>query len=108
MNWQPLTDMKTTEKEVIIVIELPGVPRDSFSLRVEENLLILEGTKPAESIEGENFVYKEIESGKFKTMFQTCKNVDLDNIQAELKNGVLTISVPWIEKEVKNIDISEG
>jgi HSP20 family protein len=92
----PLVDIYETHEALIVVSDLPGVSRESLEIRVEENVLTIEG-KMTHTFK-ENPTFHEIEPMNFFRQFTLAGAVDAEKITAELNNGVLTLTLPWKKK----------
>lgn len=100
-TWTPPVDVVETEGHYELLAELPGVNGTEVKVVVREGVLTLSGerqTVPA--AEGTRTHLTERRAGPFQRRFALPKNVDGENVRAEFKNGILTISVPKRE-EVK-------
>lgn len=101
-------DVQDMEESFVIEAEMPGIQKDEINLEMEENTLRIEVKREELKEENEkNYVHKE---RKFTSMSRKIylRDVKEDEIDAKLENGVLTITVPKVERaeKVKQIDIN--
>jgi HSP20 family protein len=98
--WNPPVDVVEREGNLLLMISLPGVNEKEIGLKVEGQVLTIKGER--KSLESEGFTYHQMEGhyGNFSRSFTLPDSTDLDNIKADYKNGVLTISIPQ-KPEVK-------
>lgn len=99
----PKVDISETEKEVKVVANVPGVDPDKLEIEIDENLLTISGSVEKEEEEKDEKFYRfERGYGEFKRQFTLPAKVNPDQVQAKVKNGVLTIILSKIEeKETK-------
>jgi len=89
----PRVDIVETENELLLFADMPGVLPDEIDLRYENGELLLRGHgEPSEGVG--NLVFNEYESGDFYRVFQVHETIDASKIDAEFKNGVLTVHLP--------------
>jgi len=103
----PKIDIRETKNAVVIKAELPGVDEDKVDVEIMDNVMTISGEKVDEKVEeDEGYYYKESHSGAFQRSFSLPADVKADKAEAEMKNGVLTITVPKVEpKKAKKIAI---
>jgi HSP20 family protein len=90
----PATDIEETDKEYMLTFELPGMKKDDIKVSVEDGILTVSGEKKQTKEEkNKNYVRTEIQSGNFSRSFTLPKTVDVNNISADYKNGLLTITL---------------
>jgi HSP20 family protein len=78
---------------------MPGVPKDNVKIEVENNLLSIKGEKKVENkTEETNLVMNEIVYGEFCRTFNLSKDIKVDAIEAEFKDGLLIVSLPKAEE----------
>ena len=78
-----------------ITVELPGVAEEDIHLSVSEHVLTLQGEKREEREEqGESYYFSERSYGAFSRSFRLPPDADGGRVEADLKDGVLTIRVP--------------
>lgn len=93
--FSPQADAAATSDTYEINIELPGVSSDDIELDVHDGMLSIKGEKHSEHEEkGKTFFFSERSFGSFQRSFRLPTDTDPDKIDAEFKNGVLTIHVP--------------
>lgn len=97
--WFPPTDIFEDNKAVKIVAEIPGVRSEDLKLSLENNLLTVRGEKRQEAEERNERVHRyERSYGSFERTFALPRTLDTDQIQATYENGVLTVTLPKVEK----------
>ena len=95
-NWTPAVDIKETDNDIRIDLELPGLRPEDVEVTAENGLLTIRGEKRGERKEGEEGRYHIIERsyGTFMRTFTLPQGVDENQIQAEFSDGVLSIRIP--------------
>ncbi|HEU4559002.1 MAG TPA: Hsp20/alpha crystallin family protein [Longimicrobium sp.] len=104
----PETDVVETEREIRVLVEMPGLKRENIEVDVENNVLTIRGEKREERTEGQEGRYHLAERrwGTFARSFVLPRDVDADNIHAGFEDGVLTVRIPKSEKaRRRRIDI---
>ena len=97
MSWSPRIDILEKDNEFQVLAELPGVDKKDIEISVKENVLTISGEKKYEGKNEDEFYCCERGFGKFERSFRMADRIESDNIKAEYKNGVLTLSIPKIE-----------
>jgi len=92
----PPVDIYETPESLTVVADLPGVPKDGLDIKVDDNILTIEG-KMAHDPQREP-TFQEFAALSFFRQFELAETVDQEKISAELTNGVLTLNLPWKEK----------
>ena len=105
-DWTPAADIYETESGYLIAIDLPGIDREALEIDVDDNRLIVRGTR---AISESKQHRSERPKGKFLRTFSVPGSVDQGKIGAEYKDGVLQIRLPKRgEQKAKKIDIKIG
>ena len=99
-NWIPPVDIyETEEHDLVVKAELPDMTRDDIEVTVENNTLVLRGTKKLpEGMKEEQIRRIERSYGVFNRSFTLPNTVDASKVSAEYKNGVLTVKLPYREE----------
>jgi HSP20 family protein len=99
-NWIPPVDIYETEShDLVVKAELPDMAREDIEVKVENNTLILRGTKKLpEGIKDEHVRRIERSYGAFHRAFTLPNTVDATKVSADYKNGVLTVKLPYREE----------
>jgi len=92
----PPVDIYETTNGLVVTADLPGVAKEGLDLRVENNLLTIRG-KATHAAPGDP-VYQEYGLVNFFRQFELNERVDQSKISAELKHGVLTLTLPKAEE----------
>ncbi len=91
----PRSDAAVTTSAYEIAMELPGVEPDNIDIAVQDGMLVVSGEKQFEHEEsGKSYFFSEREFGAFQRAFRIPLDADAEAIDAEFKNGVLTIRLP--------------
>lgn len=93
------TNVSETGTEVRITAELPGIERDDVDVEITGDTITIQGEKASEkdetgTEEGREFRRLERRAGKFKRTTRLPFEIDPDKVIAEVRNGVLTVTVP--------------
>ena len=96
VHFTPPVDIFETDKELTLYAEVPGVRPEDVDLRYERGELVLHG-KVGPRRRPEQFFQWEYEEGDFYRVFQVHESIDGARIEAECKNGVLTVHLPKAE-----------
>ncbi len=105
----PDVDIFETEKELVLLADMPGVETKDLTIDLRENVLTLTGEiAPFEGAEEEDILI-EYETGKFYRQFTLSEVIDQERIEAALSDGVLRLTLPKVEKAApRKITVSAG
>jgi len=94
-TWSPRFEVKETPKAYIFTADLPGVKDSDINMELTNNRLTISGSREEEaSNEDERYFAFERSYGSFSRTFVLPEGVEMDNIEADLKDGVLRVAVP--------------
>ena len=94
----PPVDIVEDATGITLTADLPGVDRDDLVVRVEGRSLMLEAPLRLGQAESLAFVYSEIRADRYRRSFELSGELDTTAIQADLKDGVLKLRLPKIER----------
>jgi HSP20 family molecular chaperone IbpA len=92
----PPVDIYETNEGLALMADLPGVSKENLDVRVENDMLTIRGNA-SHKAPGDP-IYREYELANFFRQFELGEKVDQGRIAAELKHGVLTLSLPKAEE----------
>jgi HSP20 family protein len=103
----PTADIYEDQDSLKVVLEMPGVEKGNVDIRVEEGVLFVEGRLDLTKYGGLQPLYTEYNIGNYSRSFRLSNAIDQDKIGAELKNGVLSLTLPKAEKaKARTIQVS--
>lgn len=93
----PNVDVVEDDAGITIYADLPGVPKDKLSLRIEGETLQIEGEMVSDAPEGMEAIYAEVRVPRYRRAFTLSRELDTEKIDASLKDGVLNLRIPKAE-----------
>ena len=94
----PEADIYETGDALMVLMEMPGVDKGNVDISVEDNVLQVQGRLDFSKYEGMDPVYTEYNVGNFARSFSLSREINQDKIDAEMKDGVLSLTLPKVEK----------
>ncbi|WP_136798830.1 MULTISPECIES: Hsp20/alpha crystallin family protein [Desulfosediminicola] len=102
----PLTNLSDTGGHLKLAVELPGILKEDITLRIQGNYVEISGEKKAELPKGYKAHRLERGTSSFTRSFTLPMEVDAERVEAVLKEGILTLSLPKAEAaKLKQITI---
>ena len=96
--YMPYTDIYESANALTVVMEIPGVSKDAIDIRLEKNELIVNAEINTENYSDYRPVYTEYNIGHFSRSFILNSKVDRERIEANVADGVLTLTLPKAEE----------
>ncbi|NQU83404.1 MAG: Hsp20/alpha crystallin family protein [Parcubacteria group bacterium] len=101
-------DVYQNEKAIIIKTAIAGVNKKDLEISLNHDMLTIRGNrKPDTEIKPEDYFYQECYWGKFSRSMILPTNVNAAKTKAELKNGVLTVTLPKLTDNSGIIKVKE-
>ncbi len=93
-------DMFQNPTEIIIKAMLAGVKAEDLDVSIDQDAITLRGSRKSErEVEEDNYYYKELYWGDFSRTILLPQEVDPENAEASMKNGLLVIKLPKLKKD---------
>ena len=94
---RPISDVYETGDSLVFTMELPGFDKSEIEVNVTSGYLEVKGEH--KSREKEDRTYRQVQRwhGRFQRSFRLPRGLDREKVSAELKNGVLSISIPKLQ-----------
>lgn len=109
-GWTPPVDLYETASAFVLTAELPGVSRDQIDIQAEEHRLTIRGERAAvlsgAEVGCEQFHRVERGHGRFSRAFALPEAIDVEAIAADLKDGLLTVTVPKAAGRARRINVT--
>jgi HSP20 family protein len=104
-GWSPLVDIEETDDAYVVEAELPGVKREDLNIELVGNELTITGEVKEREHKGA-LRRQTRRTGRFAYRVALPAQVEADNIEASLSDGVLTVRVPKAERaQRKKIEV---
>ncbi len=97
LAYRPNVDILESENELTLVMDVPGVERDSLDIDFAEGVLTVQARVAPRYAANQRFLLREYGIGSFYRSFQVGEQIDVDGISAEYADGVLRIHLPKAE-----------
>ena len=105
----PFVDVFEDASGITLLADMPGVSRDNLELKVEGDALLIEGGVRQPTPEGLEAVYAEVRVPRYRRSFTLSRELDTARIDANLKDGVLTLRIPkQAHAQPRRIEVMAG
>ena len=105
----PAVDIFENESGITVQADMPGVSRDRLDVHIDSDTLSIEGHAVIPMPEGMDAIYADIRSTRYQRNFSLSRELDTDRIEADLKDGVLTLHIPKrAEHRPRRIEVQTG
>ena len=94
----PAVDVFENESGITLLADLPGVTRDRLGVRVDGDTLTIEASAAIEGPQAMELIYNEAPYPAYRRSFTLSRELDSSRIDATLKDGVLSLSIPKLEE----------
>jgi HSP20 family molecular chaperone IbpA len=90
----PAVDVFEDATGITLLADLPGVSKEQLELKVEGEALSIEGSAQPRTPDGLEAMYAELRVPRYRRSFTLSRELDTSAIEAQLKDGVLTLRIP--------------
>ena len=97
LTFTPAVDIFETDSEITLLADMPGVKAKDLTIDLRDDVLSLAGEIDSPEGEKEIEVLREYETGTYVRQFTLSELIDQGKIEADLKDGVLRLSLPKVE-----------
>ncbi len=94
----PAVDIFEDATGVTVIADLPGVTKDRLNVKVESEMLVIEGEASVQVPSDVRLIHGELREPLFRRSFRLGPEFDKDAISASLKQGILTLRVPRVRE----------
>lgn len=108
LAFTPRTDIYETGESIILIADMPGVGEDSVEITLEKNVLSINGFVSEDQPEGYAQTYAEYRVGDYYRRFTLSNEIDQNNIEATVHDGVLQLTLPKVVPTTKKIVVKAG
>ena len=100
-QWSPTVDIEENDDNYMITADLPGVDKDDIEVRLENGVLSITGEKHVDKETGKGTRQHRTErfQGSFSRRFTLPTAIEADKVNADYKDGVLSLAIPKLEAE---------
>jgi HSP20 family protein len=110
LTWHPAIEVKEADKDIIVKIQVPGIDTKDLDIQVSENTVAIAGEYQEEkTTDSKGFYRSEFSYGKFQRIVPLPVNVKHEEVNAEVKDGVVTLTLPKSEisrRDVVKVDLT--
>lgn len=92
----PEVDIFRIKDELVMLVDMPGVPKDEIKIRIDNAIITISGQ--AKIPQGGDHRYWEFNPCNYQRSFELSPDVDQEKIEADYKQGVLTVRLPKLER----------
>ncbi|SHM36120.1 Hsp20/alpha crystallin family protein [Rhizobacter sp. OV335] len=105
----PAVDVFEDANGITLLADMPGVPKEQLELKVEGDALLIEGGVQPLTPDGLEAVYAEVRVPRYRRSFTLSRELDTARIEANLKDGVLTLRIPkQAHAQPRRIEVTAG
>jgi HSP20 family protein len=107
-SFVPRADIYTTEKEIIVLADIPGANEKTVNITLEKDILSISAYVEPAIPSGFDIAYAEYEEGDYQRSFRLSDEIDRDKIEAVVSGGILHLRLPKVqEAQTKKITVKE-
>lgn len=104
-GWAPAVDLYETADRFVLSIELPGLKREQIKIELQHEILTVRGERAVQHEDGAQFHRVERGHGPFARSFSLPHPVSAEQVQADFRDGVLTVVIPKLAPPSRRIPV---
>jgi HSP20 family protein len=104
----PRCDIYENADAVHVVAEMPGLAASDVDITLERNVLTISGRHTLQAPEGAQRIWTEFDGGEYRRTFELSERVDSAQLRAEMKDGVLRLSLPKVQPARRKIPVASN
>lgn len=90
---RPAADIFEDATGITVQADMPGVSKDRLNVRIDRDTLTIEGDASIRMPKGMEALYADVRATRYQRSFSLSSELDADNVDASLKDGVLTLRI---------------
>jgi HSP20 family protein len=103
---RPAVDIFEDQSGITLRADLPGVSRDNLDIRIDRDTLSVEAVASISTPEKMEALHAEVQSTRYQRSFSLSGELDTNNVEANLKDGVLTLRIhKRAEHQARKIEV---
>lgn len=104
VNWQPAVELQDTEENIILRAQIPGVEAKDLDINVAKAAVEVAGERHYENKDSKRGYFRsEFRYGKFQRVIALPVVVQNDQVQAQFKDGILTLTLPKVTEARRQV-----
>lgn len=104
LNFVPAAELSETDEAIYLKLEIPGMSPQDLDIQVTKDVVSITGERKEETKTETNGVTRsEFRYGKFERVIPLPKKIQNTNVNAEYKDGILTLTLPKAEEEQNRV-----
>ena len=108
-TYMPSVDIYEDRESLGLRADMPGVDERSVDITIEDGILTIRGAVEEPTSDDRELLYREFHTGDYERSFRLTEDIDVDKVEADVKDGVLTVTLPKSEKaRPKKIAVKAG
>jgi HSP20 family protein len=106
-GWTPPVDLYENAGSFVLTAEVPGLSRGDIDIHAEESRIAIRGERASHQVPCEQFHRVERGHGRFSRTFSLPEPIDVEQVTAELKDGLLVVMLPKAQgRGGRHIDVT--
>lgn len=96
--YRPRVEVRENDQFLTLLVEMPGVGENQVDVTLERNLLTVRGCVEPVTFEGFEAAWSEYAEGNYERTFKLHTEINRENLEARMKDGILMINLPKVEQ----------